>query len=76
MGPSIASTASFLTFAPAGNSSSFFPFATISLLAAFASVEASLRPSFALALTSSLGSMPLASRNLEAFVQLVQPFRW
>jgi hypothetical protein len=44
--------------------------------AAFAMAAASSRPSFFEALTVCLGSMPLASRNLDALMQVVQPLRW
>jgi hypothetical protein len=72
----MASTAALGAFPPVENSSSFFPLATISLDDALAIAAASLRPSFRLALTSSFGSIPLASRNLDARVQDVQPLRW
>jgi hypothetical protein len=49
--------------------------ATITREAAFASALASWRESFALADCRSFGSIPWASRNLDARVQDVQPFR-
>jgi len=62
---------------PAGlNSSSFLPFATYSVAAAFAIAAASDLPSLRLAGTISRDSIFLASRNLDARVQLVQPLRW
>jgi hypothetical protein len=62
-------------FPPGLNSLSFLPFATISFDDAFAMAAASERPSFELAETRSRGSIPLASRNLDARWQDVQPFR-
>jgi hypothetical protein len=46
------------------------------LPAALAIPAASLRDSFWLAGTISFASIPLASRNLDARVQDVQPLRW
>ena len=43
---------------------------------ALAISAASLRPSFLLAETVCFGVIFLASRNLDALVQLVQPLRW
>ncbi|REJ74538.1 MAG: hypothetical protein DWQ30_21225 [Acidobacteria bacterium] len=54
----------------------FLPLATTSRLAASASCWASSRPSLRLAGIVSRASMPRASRNLDALVQLVQPLRW
>jgi hypothetical protein len=62
----MASTAAFAVFAPTSNSESLFPFATNSFDEAFAIAAASSRPSFRLAATRSCGSMPWASRNLDA----------
>jgi hypothetical protein len=76
VGPSIAETTADGALPPGLNTSSFFPFATITCEAAFASFAASVFPSLRLAGTTSLGSIPCASRNLDAFVQLVQPLRW
>ena len=45
-------------------------------VAAAASARASDRPSLRLAGARSATSIPLASRNLEALAQLVQPDRW
>ncbi len=72
----MASTAAFGAVPAVFHSSTFLPFETITFDAAFASAEASLRPSFRLAGMVSRGSMPLASRNLDARVQEVQPLRW
>jgi len=52
------------------------PFRTMILEAAAASSRAFSAPSFLLALTSSLISMPLSARNPCDRVQLVQPLRW
>ena len=71
----MASTVAFGAFPAVAKVSSFFPFATITFDAAFASFAASLRPSFALADWLCFGSIPFASRNLDARVQDVQPFR-
>ena len=75
VGPSIASTAAFGAFPAVLNSSSFLPLATISFDDALAIAAASERPSFLLADTLSRGSIPLASRNLDARWQDVQPLR-
>jgi len=48
----------------------------MTLDAPFARAAASDRPSFWLARTVSFGVIFLASRNLDAFVQDVQPLRW
>jgi hypothetical protein len=62
---------------PAGfHSSRFLPLATMTLEAALARAAASLRPSLRLAETVSRGSIPLASRNLDALPLDVQPLRW
>jgi hypothetical protein len=71
----MASTTSLLAFPPGRNSETFFPLATITSEAAFARDAASLRASFRLARIVSLASIPFASRNLDARVQDVQPFR-
>jgi len=76
VGPSIASTQAFGAFPPGANSSIFLPLATTTRLAPFARATASLRPSFLEAETFSIGSILLASRNLDARVHDVQPFRW
>ena len=76
VGPNIAATAVFVTDLSTANSSSFFPLATISLVAALSSFRASVSDNFLLAETRSLTSMLLASKNLDAFTQLVQPFLW
>ena len=75
VGPSMASTTSRLALPPL-KSLRFLPLATITLLAALAISAASLRPSFLLAETVCFGVIFLASRNLDALVQLVQPLRW
>ena len=71
----MASTAAFGAFPDVAKVSSFLPLATITREAAFASALASWRESFALADCRSFGSIPWASRNLDARVQDVQPFR-
>ena len=76
MEPTMASIAAADGFPAGFHSSSFLPLATMTLEAAFARVAASLRPSFRLAETVSRGSIPLASRNLDALPLDVQPFRW
>jgi hypothetical protein len=76
VGPSMASTTAFCALPVILKLSIFLPFATMTFDAVLASAAASLRPSFALAEIVSLGSMPCASRNLDALVQLVQPLRW
>jgi hypothetical protein len=58
------------------NSTTFLPFATITRVATFAIFAASSRPSFFEADTISTGLMRLASRNLDALTQEVQPLRW
>ena len=73
--PSIAVTASSDVFSLPENSTTFLPLATVSLLAFFSSFNASSLCSFLLAGTVSAISILLASINLEAFVQLVQPLR-
>jgi hypothetical protein len=72
----MAETTSAPALPPGLKTSSFFPFATITSDAAFASFAASAFPSLRLAGTTSLGSIPFASRNLDAFAQVVQPLRW
>ena len=76
VGPSIASTTAFGAFPPGANSVTFLPLETMTFEACFASAAASDRPSFLLAETISFGLIFLASRNLDAFVQDVQPLRW
>jgi hypothetical protein len=76
VGPSIASTHAFGALPPGEKVSTFLPLATTTLLAPFARLAASLRPSLREAGTTSRASMPLASRNLDARVQDVQPLRW
>ena len=76
VGPSMASMAAFEFFSADLNSLTFLPFETISFEAVFAMSEASFLPSFLFAETISFGSIPLASRNLDARVQDVQPLRW
>ena len=75
VGPSIACTASLDTTLPILNSVIFFPFATISLFADLSRVRASLSCSFRLAGDRSSTLTSLASKNLAARLQLVQPFR-
>jgi hypothetical protein len=72
----MASTAALPLVSAPFHSSTFLPLATISFDAAFASAAASLRASLRLAGIVSAASMPLASRNLDALVQDVQPLRW
>ena len=72
----MASTTAFGAFPPGANSVTFLPLATMSFDAPFASAVASERPSFLLAETICCGSIFFASRNLDAFVQDVQPLRW
>jgi hypothetical protein len=74
--PTMASTAPAGTFPAVFHSSSFLPLATMSREASLASAAASLRPSLRLAETVSRGSIPLASRNLDALPLEVQPLRW
>ena len=75
MGPSMAATMSAPAFPAGFHSATFLPLATKTLEAAFAMAAASDFPSFRLAETTSFGSIFLASRNLDARVQLVQPLR-
>jgi len=72
--PNIALTASSEVLSFPENSTTFLPFATVSLLAFFRSFNASSLWSFRLAGTVSEIAILLASINLEALVQLVQPF--
>jgi hypothetical protein len=72
----MASTTSAEALPPGLNSLTFLPLATITTDAARASAAASERPSLRLAETVSPTSMLLASRNLDARVQEVQPLRW
>jgi hypothetical protein len=73
--PTMASTAAAGAFPAVFHSSSFLPLATMTLEAALARAAASLRPSLRLAETVSRGSIPLASRNLDALPLDVQPLR-
>lgn len=75
VGPSMASIASSSTFVFKSNVDTFLPLATINLLACAASSAAESLPSFFDALTSSLGTILFASKNLADLVQLVQPLR-
>jgi len=62
---------------PAGSKRvTFLPFETMTSWALRAREPASLRLSLRLAGTVSAGSIFLASRNLDARVQDVQPLRW
>ena len=72
----MAATASPETLPPTENLLIFFPLATIRVEASRSSALASASCSFRLAGTASVMSIRLASRNLEARVQLVQPLRW
>ena len=72
--PNMALTASSEVLSFPENSKIFLPLATVSLLAFFRSFNASSLWSLRLAGTVSETSILLASINLEAFVQLVQPF--
>ena len=74
VGPSIASTASLPTLVETSNSCTFFPFMAISLVASFKSASASEACNFLLAMTVSRMSILLASKNLDALVQVVHPF--
>jgi hypothetical protein len=71
----MASTASFEAVSAPFHSLTFLPLATISFDASLAIAVASFLPSFWLAETVSFGSIELASRNLDARVQDVQPLR-
>ena len=75
VGPSIDATASAGTFPSSENVFTFLPLATINVVASLSSVVASVFCSFRLAGTDSVILIPLASRNLEALEQLVQPLR-
>ena len=75
VGPSIASTASRLIRSFTENSLTFLPFATINLDTDLSSARASVACSLRLAGTASLISILFASKNLDAFVQVVQPLR-
>ena len=75
VGPSIFSTTSLSFDFLTSNTSSFFPFATYTFEEPLAISSASDAPSFRLAGISSLISTFLASKTLDARVQLVQPFR-
>lgn len=72
----MAATASLDTDFSTENSLSFLPFATYKVLADFNNFRASDSDSFLLAETVSFISMLLASKNLDALTQLVQPPRW
>jgi len=71
----MASMASWLTLFFTLNSLTFFPFIAINLLALLNKFFASEACSFWLAETVSAMSMLLASKNLDARVQDVQPLR-
>ena len=74
VGPSMAATASFEMLLATENSLIFLPLATISFDAGFNKARASGSVSFLLAgVLSRISTLP-ASRNLDARVQLVQPF--
>ena len=75
VGPSIASTASRLTRSFMENSLTFLPFATINLDTDLSSSRASDACSLRLAGMVSPTSILFASKNLDAFVQVVQPLR-
>ena len=75
VGPSIDVTALAGTFPSTENVFTFLPLVTISVVTSLSSVVASVLCSFRLAGTDSVILMPLASRNLEALEQLVQPLR-
>ena len=73
--PSIAVTASSVVFAPTSKWSTFLPFITTIFVEASAISLASSAWSFLFAETLSFTVISLASINLEALVQLVQPLR-
>lgn len=73
VGPNIAATASSLLSVKVVT---FLPLATMSLLAPLSKSRASSDCSLRLAGIVSLISTLLASKNLDALVQLVQPLRW
>ena len=73
--PNMAATESFDIFSRVSNSSTFLPFAAIKELAALSSALASFSCNFLLADTVSFIWIFLASKNLDAFVQVVQPPR-
>ena len=74
VGPSIDSTASLPTLDETSNSCTFLPFMATSLDASFSIALASDACSFLLAMTVSRISILLASKNLDALVQVVHPF--
>ena len=73
--PNMAATESFDIFSRVSNSSTFLPFAAIKEFAALSSALASFSCNFLLADTVSFIWIFLASKNLDAFVQVVQPPR-
>ncbi len=75
VGPSMAAIASLLTDLLTSNSLTFLPLDTCSVEAALSMARASVACSFRLAGTDSFISTSLASKNLEALVQVVQPLR-
>ena len=75
VGPNIASIAESDGPPLVPNTVTFLPFAIINLLDFIAKFTASSRPNLREAGIVSLGSSPLASKNLAALVQLVQPLR-
>ena len=74
MGPNIDSIASKGKFFDVSYSVTFLPFIAISFVPVLSKSAASLACSFLLAGTVSDISIPLASKNLDALVQVVQPF--
>jgi len=75
VGPNIEATASSVASLPPLNSLIFLPFNVISLLAELSNSFESAACSFLLAGTVSLISILRASKNLDALVQVVHPFR-
>ncbi len=75
VGPSIEAMASSVASLPPRNSLIFLPFKAISLLAELSSSFESAACSFLLAGMVSLISILRASKNLDALVQVVHPFR-
>jgi hypothetical protein len=75
VGPNIEATASSETPVLSENSLTFLPLSAINLLALASMASPSCACNFLLAGTFVLMSMLLASKNLDAFVQLVQPPR-
>ena len=74
VGPSIFSIKLESLMVAVSNFSTFFPLATISVVAADRSSWALSAPSFFDAEIASLGMISFASKNLAALVQLVHPF--